>query len=292
MSETNDRSSERPRAVRIGQAAELLGVGVDTLRRWAEDGRLATTRSAGGQRLVPIAEVSRLLSERRRTTIERPIVAQSARNRFAGIVTRIERDGVAAVVEVIAGPHRLVSLMTAEAVASIGEACETGRYPVRKLITIINKAEKQQLVSAVIGTPISAILQQLGIIVQDGDRIIVGGPMTGSAVYLEDYPVMPDTSALVVQDKDAIPFVSDYPCVNCGECVRICPVFVPINMLVRFLEAGHYEEAADQYDLYSCIECGLCSFVCPSKIPIFQFIRLAKYELERMKSAEATNEPS
>lgn len=102
--------------LRIGQAAELLGVGVDTLRRWESDGRLATTRSAGGQRLVPIPEVSRLLAERRRAAPDRPIVAQSARNRFAGIVTRIERDRVAAVVEVLAGPHRLVSLMTAEAV--------------------------------------------------------------------------------------------------------------------------------------------------------------------------------
>ena len=185
-----------------------------------------------------------------------------------------------------------ICFVTAEAVASIGEIFETGRYPVRKLITVINKSEEQQLVTAVIGTPISDIFRQLGIDLQDGDRIIVGGPMTGSAVYLEDYPVMPDTSALVVQDKDAIPYVSDYPCINCGECVRICPTYVPINMLVRFLEAGQYEEAADQYDLYSCIGCGLCSFVCPSKIPILQYIRLAKYELERMKLAEATNESS
>jgi electron transport complex protein RnfC len=59
---------------------------------------------------------------------------------------------------------------------------------------------------------------------------------------------------------------------------------------VRFLEAGQYEAGADQYDLYACIGCGLCSFVCVSKIPIFQFIRLAKYELERMKAAEAENE--
>ena len=182
--------------------------------------------------------------------------------------------------------------VTAEAVAAIGEAYESGQYPVRKLITVINKAEKQRLVSAVIGTPLSDVFEQLGITVQDGDRIVVGGPMTGSAVYLEDYPVMPDTSAVLVQDKDALPFVSDYPCINCGECVRICPVYIPINMLVRFLEAGQYEEAADQYDLYSCIGCGLCSFACPSKIPIYQFIRLAKYELERMKSAEETNEPS
>jgi len=106
--------------IRIGQAAELLGVGVDTLRRWEADGRLATTRSHGGQRLVPIGEVSRLLGQRRRAASDRPIVAQSARNRFAGIVTRMERDGVAAVVEVVAGPHRLVSLMTAEALDELG----------------------------------------------------------------------------------------------------------------------------------------------------------------------------
>lgn len=108
------------RALRIGQAAELLGVGVETLRRWEDEGHLATVRSPGGQRLVPLAEVSRLLAERRRTSRDRPIVAQSARNRFAGIVTRIERDGVAAVVEVLAGPHRIVSLMTAEAVDELG----------------------------------------------------------------------------------------------------------------------------------------------------------------------------
>jgi electron transport complex protein RnfC len=114
--------------------------------------------------------------------------------------------------------------------------------------------------------------------------------MTGTSVWSEDYPVMPDTSALMIQDKKSIAYVSDYPCINCGECIRICPVFIPINMLVRFLEAEQYQEAADQYDLYSCIDCGLCSFVCPSKIPIFQFIRLAKYELERVNSAEETHE--
>jgi molybdopterin-binding protein len=106
--------------LRVGQAAEMLGVSVETLRRWELDGRLPMTRSAGGQRLVRIGDVSGLLEQRRRASIDRPIVAQSARNRFAGIVTRVERDRVAAVVEVRAGPHRLVSLMTAEAVDELG----------------------------------------------------------------------------------------------------------------------------------------------------------------------------
>ena len=109
-------SDEEGAPLRVGQAAEMLGVTVETLRRWEADGRLQLARSAGGQRLVPIAEVSRLLHERRREASDRPIVAQSARNRFPGIVTRIVRDTVAAVVEIQAGPHRMVSLMTAEAI--------------------------------------------------------------------------------------------------------------------------------------------------------------------------------
>ena len=106
--------------LRVGQAAEMLQVSVDTLRRWEAEGRLRTERTAGGQRMVPIDEVTRLLTDRRTRALDRPIVAGSARNRFPGIVTRIEKDRVAAVVEVIAGPHRMVSLMTAEAVDELG----------------------------------------------------------------------------------------------------------------------------------------------------------------------------
>jgi molybdopterin-binding protein len=103
-------------SIRIGRAAEMIGVTVDTVRRWADEGKIHSSRSDGGQRLIPIEEVTRVIAERRRATTDRPIVAQSARNRFPGIVTRIDKDRVAAVVEILAGPHRLVSLMTAEAV--------------------------------------------------------------------------------------------------------------------------------------------------------------------------------
>ena len=103
----------------MGEAAEMLGVSVETVRRWSKDGRLAVVRTSGGQRLVARDEVARLQAERRHAAIDRPIVAQSARNRFAGVITRVEKDRVAAVVEVQAGPHRLVSLMTAEAVEEL-----------------------------------------------------------------------------------------------------------------------------------------------------------------------------
>jgi molybdopterin-binding protein len=114
-----DSTAQSPTRVRVGQAAEMLQVSVETLRRWEAEGRLHMERSEGGQRLVDIDEVARLLDQRRKASTDRPIVGQSARNRFPGVITRVERDGVAAVVEVIAGPHRLVSLMTAESVIEL-----------------------------------------------------------------------------------------------------------------------------------------------------------------------------
>ncbi|RLC27032.1 MAG: electron transport complex protein RnfC [Deltaproteobacteria bacterium] len=181
-----------------------------------------------------------------------------------------------------------VCFISAEAVASIGNAFNSSQIPVTKTLTLVNKDGDKTLVSARIGTPASDIFTAFNITLNENDRIIFGGPMTGSSVYSENHPVQPDTDAIIVQDRDDIPFISDYPCTNCGDCIRVCPANIQINLLVRFLEAGQYEEAADQYDLYSCIECGLCSYVCVSGMPIFQYIRAAKYELDRANTAEAT----
>ena len=182
-----------------------------------------------------------------------------------------------------------VCFMSVEAVVSIGSAYESGQIPVRKILTLITKEENQRIIETTIGTPIRNILAAYNVTINEADRIIFGGPMRGSAVYSLDQPVLPDTDAIMVLDRTKAAYSSDYPCINCGDCVRACPALIPVNMLVRFLEAGHYQEAADGYDLYSCIECGLCSYVCVSKIPIFQYIKLAKYELNRAKTAEATD---
>lgn len=107
-------------ALRIGQAAALLGVSIDTLRRWEDEGRIRLERSAGGQRVVPLAEVRRLLDERRQPP--KPITAQSARNQLDAVVTRVVRGVAAATVEMQAGPFRLVALTTAESVDELALA--------------------------------------------------------------------------------------------------------------------------------------------------------------------------
>jgi molybdopterin-binding protein len=107
---------------RMGQAAQLLGVSTDTVRRWADAGRLATTRTGGGRRVVDgvaLAELARSLAVEADAAA---IVSASARNRFTGIVTRVVKDTVMAQVELQAGPHRVVALLSREAVDELGLA--------------------------------------------------------------------------------------------------------------------------------------------------------------------------
>ena len=104
--------------LRISEAAELLGVSDDTVRRWIADGRLATGSDAGGRTTVDGRALAALMA----TGTVRDVdgAPTSARNRFPGIVIRVERDGVMALVELQAGPHRITSLMSREAADELG----------------------------------------------------------------------------------------------------------------------------------------------------------------------------
>ncbi|HEX2423261.1 MAG TPA: TOBE domain-containing protein [Actinomycetota bacterium] len=107
-----------PESYRIGEAARLLGVRIETLRRWERDGKIRTSRTSGGQREVPAAEVARLLAERRAT--QAAPAHTSRRNAFPGVITKVTKDTVSATVEIQAGPHRVVSLITREAADELG----------------------------------------------------------------------------------------------------------------------------------------------------------------------------
>lgn len=107
---------------RIGQVADLLGVSADTVRRWADTGRLGSRRTHGGQRVVDGAALAEFVTRLRHTAEPDEAIAQSARNRFTGIITRVVKDQIVAQVEVQAGPHRVVSLMTREAADELGLA--------------------------------------------------------------------------------------------------------------------------------------------------------------------------
>ena len=105
---------------KIGEVAEMLGVSVDSVRRLADSGRLTTVRTTGGQRVVDGRQLARFVAAAPADVKPETTVGRSARNHFPGIVTRVVKDRVMAQVEIQAGSHRLVSLISREAADELG----------------------------------------------------------------------------------------------------------------------------------------------------------------------------
>ena len=107
------------RDLTLGEAARALNVSEDTLRRWDRAGKLTTTRDANNRRRVPESEITRLSGAPQRHQNKASL---SARNRFPGVITSVEVDGVMALVEIEAGPHRITAAVTRDSVDELGLA--------------------------------------------------------------------------------------------------------------------------------------------------------------------------
>lgn len=126
--------------VRISAAAELLGVSDDTVRRWLDAGRLVPGPDEDGPRTVDAASIAALMADTSLPAL--PAIHQSARNRFPGIVTRVERDGVMALVEIQAGPHRVTSLLSRESADELGLAPGVRAAAIIKSTNVIVELEE------------------------------------------------------------------------------------------------------------------------------------------------------
>jgi len=123
--------------LRISEAARLVGVSDDTMRRWIDAESLATVKDESGRALVDGAHVARLARDHAVAPTDTSGVARSARNQFVGIVTAVTADTVMAQVELQCGPHRVVSLMSSEAVRDLGLVVGTVAVAVVKATTVI-----------------------------------------------------------------------------------------------------------------------------------------------------------
>ena len=164
-------------------------------------------------------------------------------------------------------------------VAVFARYIKTGMPLVSKIVTVDGSAVKKPgNVIAPIGTPIGELFDFCGGLREDVKKIIMGGPMMGTAVPNLDMPVVKVTNAvLAFSGKEAAPPVMT-PCIRCGRCISQCPM----KLMPSFIETAFETKRVDllrDYKVNMCAECSCCAYVCPAKRPLSQVMQLAKQML-------------
>ncbi len=207
-------------------------------------------------------------------------VAEGAPYRLAGSETRAVKPSYpnslgALVVKAVTGMEypENVRVMSVTDLYDLGRVVVSG-LPVTDTIMTIGGGNYR----VPLGTPIAHVLAHLKMAVKHDDKVVLGGPFRGEAVYSLDEGVNKGDHGLFVIPAESFPPVEDAPCINCGECVLFCPARIQVNLIARYAEHEMFE-MAEKHGLYRCFECGLCAFNCIARKPLLQYIRFAKAQL-------------
>mgnify|MGYP000859995116 CR=1 FL=1 len=172
-----------------------------------------------------------------------------------------------------------VIVLNVTTVSTLGKYLATGM----PLTTVDGDAiGEAKNVEVVIGTPIGDVLDFCGV-KDDVSKILMGGPMMGTAVADPAFPVLKQNNALVAFGPAAAALPAPGPCIRCGNCINACPMGLsPVEI------AGAYTkndgEMLDKLMVDLCIGCGTCSYVCPAKRPVTQTMNLAKAVWQKNKN--------
>jgi len=164
---------------------------------------------------------------------------------------------------------------------------------IHRVVTVAGETlAQQQNVLALIGTPVSDLLNACGFQAEPQQRIIVGGPMMGFAIADWSVPVVKTTNCILAPTENELgAAVDEMDCIRCGACADACPASLLPQQLLWYSKAKDQDKLAE-YNLSDCIECGACAYVCPSEIPLVHYYRVAKADIretqrEALKAEQA-----
>ncbi len=174
--------------------------------------------------------------------------------------------------------------------AAAHDAVIDGQTLIERIVTVSGPGIRQpRNLIARIGTPIADLIAAAGGLEERVQRLVLGGPMSGTALASDQIVVTKGTNCLLALTAGQLQAQQlTMPCINCGECVRVCPASLLPQMLFKAI-ANEQNEQAAELNLFDCIECGCCAQVCPSHIPLVDWYRHGKAErrLEQLDERRA-----
>ncbi|MDA8124834.1 MAG: electron transport complex subunit RsxC [Deltaproteobacteria bacterium] len=168
--------------------------------------------------------------------------------------------------------------------AAIAEAVESGKPLIERVVTVTGGGIRTPRNLRVrIGTAFAEVIGQCGGLADDAAKVIMGGPMTGTAVSSLECPVVKATSSILVLTRKEVGSFAEGVCIRCGRCIKACPVGLMPNRLAEDFQLKNWEQV-EKGHVTDCIECGCCTYVCPARLFLVQNFKVAKRELQLRKA--------
>ncbi len=162
---------------------------------------------------------------------------------------------------------------------AIHDAVIEGRPFIEEVITVTGGVKNPKNLLIRVGTAVKNLLEFCGGKTDQANRVILGGPMMGSATADLETPITKGIRCLLL--SSAV-IRDEQDCINCGRCLDACTMRLNPSILAKYSKAGRYDDCGEAY-IDACIECGICTYVCPANIPITQYIKTAKQQLSMME---------
>lgn len=174
-----------------------------------------------------------------------------------------------------------IVVMNVGTARSVFDAVVNGKPLYERMVTVCGKCVKQsQNVLVRIGTSFADTIKEVGGLINEPRKVIMGGPMMGMAQSSLDVPVVKATSGILTFNRGEYLFPRVRPCIRCGRCVDVCPMGLVPNMITLAGEKKYYDRAVE-FGVRDCMECGSCAYACPAKRPMVQSIKMVKAALQR-----------